>query len=74
MVCLLHFVIHSSKHYGEVLSGNFISEAKNHSKQIDRELATRERKGGKTTPFSYNVSLKLTRHIEGVNDMRSEGC
>lgn len=47
---------------------------KNHSKQIDHELATRERKGGKTTPFSYNVSLKLTRCIEGVNDMRSEGC
>lgn len=57
MVCLLHSVIHSSKQYGKVLPGNFVSVATNHSKQIDRELATRERKGGKKpTPFSYNVS------------------
>lgn len=55
-VCLLHFVIHSSKQFRKFLSGNFASEAKNHSKQIDHELATKEREGGKTTPFSYKVS------------------
>lgn len=55
MACLLHSVLHPHKQYGKVLPGSFVSEAKNHSKQIDCELANGERGGEKTTPFSYNV-------------------
>lgn len=47
MACLLHSVIHPQNQYGAVLPGNFASEATNHSKQIDCELATRERGGEK---------------------------
>lgn len=62
MARLLHSVIHPHKQYGEVLPGNFISEATNHSKQIDRELATRERGGEKQHPSARMFSKVNTLH------------
>lgn len=62
MACLLHSGLHPHKQHGKVVPGNFVSEATNHSKQIDHELATGERGGEKQHPSAIMFSKVNTSH------------